>query len=414
MSIAELPVYVYSIHFHPYNEYMEEQNENQAAQERKTEGKNRTREILGFILRLGRLAVFGSTIIYTGIATLPEGILPSLGAFHIALIAVGGTMVMGLIVFVALLPGKQSIVSGSFDLEAMAAVIIGMLTILALSVISLFASENKPSNILFWLLLVGVYTFYVFMIIKRGLSLQNENEELKQKYGELLELDQEKTDFVTVTSHQLRTPLNEIKWILGYAIGQEMSDAARQALQKGLFATNRIVGIVNSILRARTLDLRDGALERKEIDLGEAISKIVEDEKEFAREKETALIYNQPESPIILHGAEEELGMAIENVIDNAIRYAPRGSVTVVLQAGHGSAQIRIEDTGIGISTEDRDRIFRKFYRAQNALLAQPDGTGIGLYITKKIIEKHGGNVSFASELGKGTKFLITLPLNQK
>jgi len=140
----------------------------------------------------------------------------------------------------------------------------------------------------------------------------------------------------------------------------------------------------------------------------------VEDEKEFAREKEVALVYNPPEHPIILHGAEEELGMAIENVIDNAIRYAPHGSVTVTLQAGHGSAQVRIEDTGIGIAAEDRDRIFRKFYRAQNALLAQPDGTGIGLYITKKIVEKHGGSVSFASELGKGTKFLITLPLSQK
>ena len=393
---------------------MGEQTENPAAQEHKTEEKNRTREILGFILRLARLAIFGSAIIYTGLTTLPEGFFPSLNMFHIALIAVGGTMVVGLIVFVALLPGRQSIVSGSFDLEAMAAVIVGMLTILVLSVVSIFASGNEPSNVLFWLLLVGIYTFYVFMIIKRGLSLQNENEELKQKYGELLELDQEKTDFVTVTSHQLRTPLNEIKWILGYAIGQEMSEAARQALQKGLFATNRIVGIVNSILRARTLDLRDGALERKEIDLGEIVSKIVEDEKEFAREKETVLVYYPPESPVILHGAQEELGMAIENVIDNAIRYAPHGSVTVTLQAGHGSVQIRIEDTGIGISAEDRDRIFRKFYRAQNALLAQPDGTGIGLYITKKIVEKHGGSVSFASELGKGTKFLITLPLSQK
>lgn len=393
---------------------MEEKNQNPAAEERENEEKSKTRKILEFTVRLTRLAVFGSAIVYTGIKTLPEGFFPSLNAFHIALIAVGGTMLVGLIVFVALLPGKQSIVSGSFDLEAMAAVIVGMLTILALSVVSIFASGSEPSNVLFWLLLVGIYTFYVFMIIKRGLSLQSENEELKQKYGELLELDQEKTDFVTVTSHQLRTPLNEIKWILGYAIGQEMSETARQALQKGLFATNRIVGIVNSILRARTLDLRDGALERKEIDLGEAISKIVEEEKEFAREKEVALVYNPPESPVVLHGAEEELGMAIENVIDNAIRYAPHGTVTVALQAGHGSAQVRIEDTGIGIAAEDRDRIFRKFYRAQNALLAQPDGTGIGLYITKKIVEKHGGNVSFASELGKGTKFFITLPLNSK
>ncbi|MEK7076792.1 MAG: hypothetical protein AAB967_01020, partial [Patescibacteria group bacterium] len=153
---------------------MEEQTQNPAAEEHKTEKKNRTREILGFILRLARLAVFGSAIIYTGLATLPEGFFPSLNAFHIALIAVGGAMLVGLIVFVALLPGRQSIVSGSFDLEAMAAVIIGMLTILVLSVVSIFASGNEPSNVLFWLLLVGIYTFYVFMIIKRGLSLQNE------------------------------------------------------------------------------------------------------------------------------------------------------------------------------------------------------------------------------------------------
>src|SRR3989344_4051085 len=381
------------------------------ADDEKSEMKS---SIFGLLLRIIRLTVFGSAIIFTGWNILPEGFLPEINGFFMILIAAALALLAGLIVFLLLLPARQSGMKGSFDLEAMAAVVIGMLAILTLSVVSVFAQEETSRDIIFWLLLVGIYTFYVFMIIKRGLALQTENEELKQKYGELLELDEEKTDFVTVTSHQLRTPLNEIKWILGYAIGQEMSEAARQALQKGLFATNRIVGIVNSILRARTLDLRDGALERKEIDLGEIVSKIVENEKEFAREKETVLAYYPPESPVILHGAQEELGMAIENVIDNAIRYAPHGSVTVTLQAGHGSVQIRIEDTGIGISAEDRDRIFRKFYRAQNALLAQPDGTGIGLYITKKIVEKHGGSVSFASELGKGTKFLITLPLSQK
>jgi len=381
------------------------------ADDEKSEMKS---SIFGLLLRIIRLTVFGSAIIFTGWNILPEGFLPEINGFFMILIAAALALLAGLIVFLLLLPARQSGMKGSFDLEAMAAVVIGMLAILTLSVVSVFAQEETSRDIIFWLLLVGIYTFYVFMIIKRGLALQTENEELKQKYGELLELDEEKTDFVTVTSHQLRTPLNEIKWILGYAIGQDMSEAARQALQKGLFATNRIVSIVNSILRARTLDLREGALERKEINLGETISRIVEDEREFAREKEVTLEYYQPESPIILHGAEEELGMAIENVIDNAIRYSPHGSVSVALRAERGSAQIRVEDTGIGIATEDRDRIFRKFYRAQNALLAQPDGTGIGLYITKKIIEKHGGSASFVSELNKGTKFLITLPVNSK
>lgn len=367
-----------------------------------------------FLLRILRLVVFGSAIIYTAFTVLPEGIFPSLNTFHIALIALGGSLLVGLLVFIVATPGRESVVSSSFDVEAMAGVLVGMLTILALSIVSLFDSGGTRPDIIFWLLLVGVYTFYVFMIIRRGLALQNENEELKQKYGELLELDEEKTDFVTVTSHQLRTPLNEIKWILGFAVEQEMSAQAKEALQKGLFATNRMVDIVNSLLRARTLDLNTDVLEHKEINLGELIGRIVEREQEFAREKNVGLTYYPPESAVILHGAQEELGMAVENVIDNAIRYSPNATVTVTLQPMRQTTQVRIEDTGMGIAPEDRERIFRKFYRAQNALKLQPDGTGIGLFTTKKIVEKHGGSITFVSELGKGTKFLITLPINQK
>ena len=383
--------------------YMEEQAPPPEPKEKREIKTNRSHGKWRFILRIFRLALFGSVIIYTATMILPEGVLPALTGFQIMAIALGGTLFIGFFIFLLAAPKRGTAVSGSFDLEAMTAVVIGMLVILALSVVSVFASQ-QDSSIIFWLLLVGIYTFYVFMIIRRGLMLQNENEELKQKYGELLELDEEKTDFVTVTSHQLRTPLNEIKWIFGYAIGQDMAPEARAALQKGLTATNRIVDIVNSILRARTLDLHDGLLKRKDIDMSATISHIIESEQEFT------LTFYPPDTKLVISGVEEELAMAIENVIDNAIRYSPNASVTVSLQATRTAAQIRIEDTGIGIAPEDRERVFRKFYRAKNALLIQPDGTGIGLYTAKKIIEKHEGTISFVSEVGKGTTFLILLP----
>ena len=225
--------------------------------------------MVGFFVRIVRLVIFGSVIIYTGINSIPASVLPSLTVYQIALIAIGGAMGIGIIVFLIGAPSRSdSIVAGAFDLEAMDAVVIGIFTILALSIVSIFTSQKASADNLLWLLLVGIFTFYVFMIIRRGLALQTENEELKQKYGELLELDEEKTDFVTVTSHQLRTPLNEIKWILDFAVGQDMSDSARSALQKGLVATNPMASIVNSNLRARTLDHHGETLGQKEIDIG--------------------------------------------------------------------------------------------------------------------------------------------------
>ena len=175
----------------------------------------------------------------------------------------------------------------------------------------------------------------------------------------------------------------------------------------------RLANIVEEMLKTRAFEIQNHILRKTNFSAAALISEIVTSRDLLAQQKNVDLNFSPPEKEVTLNADKDKMKIVLENIIDNAVRYAPNGRVDITLGTEGRKAKIEVQDTGIGIDLEDQKRIFTKFFRAKNALLVQPDGSGIGLFATKTIVEQHGGTINFFSQLGKGTKFVITLPLTK-
>lgn len=304
------------------------------------------------------------------------------------------------------------IITTAFDLEATAAVAIGLVTIGLLALLTLSAADGPPGSVslgLFLIAYVGLYTFYIYRIIKETLRQKYEKEQTKRKYGELLEIDKAKTDFITVTSHQLRTPLTETRWALdSIAKKAEIPEEMRSIVERGRQSVERLISIVNEMLKVPVLEHPETELKKERILLHELLKEIAEEFRGLAQQKRVSLSLSTEK--IEVAADREKIKVAIENIVDNAIRYSPGKTVSVSASRDNESAIIVVRDSGIGISPENQDRLFTKFFRGKNAVLLEPNESGIGLFIAKTIVEKHFGSIQFSSVLGQGTTFTITLP----
>lgn len=363
------------------------------------------------ILGLGRLVIFASLIVATVIMAFPDLISFLSLSFSLLLAGVLGIiLIMGGTFFFLATP--RASLTTAFDFEAIAAIVIGIIAIIILGLVTIFKTQTSTLFIPA-MTLMGIYTYYTYRIIRDTLRIKLENEEIRRQYGQLLELDREKSDFMAVTAHQLRTPLTEIRWSLE-SISQDknISEPVRTTLQKSMLSVNRIIGIVDEMIRARIFEQNGGfVLKMEKVDAAGLIREIMEELEVFSRQKNTIMSFTAVEQNVTLLADQGTLKMALKNVIDNAIRYSPQGRVGISLYTQTNRANIKIEDSGVGIDPTDYDRIFKKFFRGKNAVLVEPDGTGVGIYTAKKIIEKHNGTIDFTSTLGKGTIFNITMPL---
>lgn len=269
-------------------------------------------------------------------------------------------------------------------------------------------------------------------------DLEKLNNELKKKADELYAKDVEltlanqrlqtleaaKSKFIAVTTHQLRTPLAAVKWTFDMVVKEQLGSLnaeQKEFLQKGYNSTQRIIAIVNDLLNVASFDKIEGEqmnfVPVKFLDLLNSVVFEFTNQSESKNIKLTVLKPSK-ELPLITLDP-DKVRMVLENLIDNAIKYTPKnGTVTIIIDDAkintvNPSIDVIVSDTGIGIGEEDQKKIFQKFYRAANAVQFEPDGTGLGLFIGRDIISKHHGAMWFVSEQGKGTKFYITLPVNQ-
>ncbi len=377
--------------------------------------ERRARTIWGRIFAVIRLTMFIALIAVTAVIAFPFQDFLQISFPWVFLGAAAAVIFISILLYFLVSP-QESFVKTAFDLESMTAVVIGMITIILLGILTLLTSST-PNLVTLGLILMAIYIFYIYRIIRDTLRIQQENEELKKKYGELVEMDKEKSDFIMVTSHQLRTPLTEVKWSLESLVREaNLDDTTRTMLKKSLDSANRMARIVSEMFAAQTVETETLAsanhqLQKEPVDAGALIEEILAGLDLFARQKEVGVSFKPPENKMFFDADRHKIKIALENIIDNAMRYSPKGTVRIALDSEGKNARIRVEDTGIGIDNTDYSRVFTKFYRGKNALLLQPDGSGIGLYASKNIIEQHGGTVSFFSELKKGTIFILTIPL---
>jgi|GEM_PF-3256517 len=231
------------------------------------------------------------------------------------------------------------------------------------------------------------------------------------------ELDRAKDEFVSLASHQLRTPVTGIKAILSsLASGDFGPLEPRQAyfVDKALSSSEHELAVIEELLDVAKADAGRLMLHAGAVDLVQLVDDVVAEQRHTIEAKHLTVKLQQPDKPIALSADREKLHMAIGNLIDNARKYTPEsGIITIKTHVKRKIAHVEISDTGIGIDPGDLDRIFDRFGRAATAPESHIDGTGLGLYLAHHIAELHRGTIEVTSRRGHGSRFTMTLPIGE-
>lgn len=229
-----------------------------------------------------------------------------------------------------------------------------------------------------------------------------------------LELQQMKDDFISITSHQLRTPATVVKQNLGLIMGGYVTKKkdADKFITSAYQSNENQLSIIENILSVSKLEAGRLELHKENVVLQDVVRDTAGIMKMAMSVKKQKLKLHMPTKPIRLHVDATKIAMAIENLMSNAVKYTPpRGQIQVRVSQAGGNVSLAVTDNGKGISAEDIPKLFRRFNRLESALVSHVPGTGLGLYLTKKIIEMHGGTITVESKEGIGSTFTINLPL---
>jgi len=237
--------------------------------------------------------------------------------------------------------------------------------------------------------------------------------------AKLYDDDHAKSEFVSIASHELLTPISAIQGYLSMILEEKMGKVDPQArgyLEKVYSSTKRLRFLVKDLLSVSRIESGKMKVDLQSLDLVKTIDETIDQLQFLADEKHLKLHFNKPYSslPSVLADSDRLMEVLI-NLIGNSIKYTPEGSVTISVDSLHSGNFLRVDitDTGIGMSKEAQAHLFEKFYRIDSPETTGITGTGLGLFITKSIVEKMGGNVSVKSKQGEGSTFSINLPVFQ-
>lgn len=228
-----------------------------------------------------------------------------------------------------------------------------------------------------------------------------------------------KSEFVTVASHQLRGPVTNINWALE-TLGKDQSvnEDSRALVDNALKAGQQLLKIIEDLINIAKIEEGRFGYNFEPTDLSQFINNILGQVTPQARRASIKIFFDRPKEPlpeVMIN--REKMTMVFYNFLDNAIRYnVQNGEVVVKIEQvlNEPFVQVMVKDTGIGIPSNEIDKIFGKFFRADNALKFQTEGSGLGLYINKNIVVAHGGKIWAESEMNRGTAFYFTLPTSME
>jgi signal transduction histidine kinase len=233
--------------------------------------------------------------------------------------------------------------------------------------------------------------------------------QLKRTNDKLKALDETKDEFISMASHQLRTPLTSVKGYVSMVLegdAGELNATQRKLLEQSFASSQRMVYLIADLLNLSRLRTGKFIIEAKPTNLAEVIESEVDQLKASASGRNLTLTYEKPDNFPSLMIDETKIRQVIMNFADNAIYYTPAGGkIDIKLKDSKDSVEFTVNDNGIGIPTDEQHHLFNKFYRAKNAQKARPDGTGLGLFMAKKVIIAQGGAIVFKSKEGKGSTF---------
>ena len=230
------------------------------------------------------------------------------------------------------------------------------------------------------------------------------------------EIDKAKTEFVSLASHQLRTPLSTVNWYTEMLISGdagEINEEQENYLQEIYSGNQRMVELVNSLLNVSRLELGTFTVTPEKVDVVEMTKSIIKDISINIEEKKQNLKENYKDNLPKIDADPKLLRIVIENLLSNATKYTPEeGELKIDIHKDKKNMVITVSDNGYGISEYQQEKVFQKLFRADNILERDTEGTGLGLYIIKSILDHSGGSIRFQSKEGEGTTFYVTIPLS--
>lgn len=247
--------------------------------------------------------------------------------------------------------------------------------------------------------------------------IANATKELRTSNSMLRRLDKAKDEFVSMASHQLRTPLTSVKGYISMVLDGDagkVSVSQRQLLDEAFNSSERMVRLINDFLNVSRIQTGKFIIDKHPIDMSQLIEQEIDSLQSSALVHNMKFIYNPPKNFPMVDIDEGKIRQVVMNFADNAIYYSNDNSdININLSVDSDNIIFTIKDTGIGVPVAEQDELFTKFYRASNAKKQRPDGTGVGLYLAKKIINAHEGKVIFESAQNKGSTFGFSIPINQ-
>jgi len=238
---------------------------------------------------------------------------------------------------------------------------------------------------------------------------------ITRSFEKLAEASRMKSEFISVVSHQLRSPLSNLRWSIELLMSGRLGKIEEKQTEYFRILkenSSRMAELVSDLLTVSKIETATLPLKKKEIFLPDLINKIILEFEPFAKASNVELKFKFEKDLAKILADPSQIRQVIENLLDNAIRYIKdKGEVEIWLEKKNKNVYFEIKDNGVGIPKEDQKYIFQKFFRSENILRYQTQGSGLGLFISKAIIEMSGGKIGFKSQENKGSTFWFTLPI---
>lgn len=246
--------------------------------------------------------------------------------------------------------------------------------------------------------------------------ISNATKELRASNAQLQRLDKAKDEFVGMVSHQLRTPLTTVKGYISMVMegdAGEITSEQRRLLDEAFMSSERMVNLINDFLNVSRIQTGKFIIDKHPTNLVKLIEQEIDRLKPNATSRNLEFVFKKPKDFPIINMDESKIREVVMNFADNALYYSHEGAkIDISLYIDDNKqAVFEVIDTGIGVPDEDQIRLFTKFYRAGNAKKQRPDGTGVGLFLAKKVISAQGGKIIFKSVEDKGSTFGFSLPI---
>ncbi len=241
---------------------------------------------------------------------------------------------------------------------------------------------------------------------------------ITQSFERLAEASRMKSEFVSIVSHQLRSPLSNLKWAVELLMSGKINSVSEKELDYYKILkenSDRMAELISDLLIVSKIETAKLPTKNSEFSLVELTEKLVKFFRPFVLASNVEISFKPDKNLPEVFADLSQVRLVVENLLGNAVRYVKgKGAISIRLENVKGHILFEIKDDGVGIPKDDQKFIFQKFFRSKNALKHQTQGSGLGLYIAKAIVEKSGGKIGFKSEENKGSTFWFTLPINKK